>query len=86
MTAKKIKNAKDREKIYPTHRAKAELSNLIREVLSGVDVIIAKGKESLVRLVPIKQKNLKRQIGIEKGKFYMADDFNAAISDFDEYK
>ncbi len=39
------------------HEAKTNLSKLIAEVLAGGDVVIARGKEPVARLVPIAEVN-----------------------------
>lgn len=39
------------------HEAKTNLSKLIAEVLAGGDVVIARGKEPVARLVPIADAN-----------------------------
>ena len=68
------------------HEAKTHLSKLIQKVLSGEEVIIAKGKDPLVKLVVISHKGKKRRIGGAKDVIqYMSDDFNAPLDDFKEY-
>ena len=39
------------------HEAKTNLSKLIAEVLAGGDVVIARGKEPVARLIPITDSN-----------------------------
>lgn len=41
-------------KVVSVHEAKTHLSRLIREVLAGGDVTIARGTEEVVKLVPAK--------------------------------
>lgn len=48
------------------HEAKTHLSRLIAEALAGGDVVIARGKLPVVRLVPVERKG-KRQAGTLKG-------------------
>lgn len=48
------------------HKAKTNLSKLIEAALAGEEVIIAKGKTPVVKLVPIKKPSFK--IGILEGK------------------
>jgi len=68
------------------HEAKTHLSKLIQECLTGEEVVIAKGKEPVVRLVPIKSRKQKRRLGGAKGLVtHMAEDFNAPLDDFKEY-
>ncbi|MBI4861729.1 MAG: type II toxin-antitoxin system Phd/YefM family antitoxin [Candidatus Riflebacteria bacterium] len=68
------------------HDAKTHLSRLIRRALDGEDVVIARGKEPLVRLVPIARPKPARIIGDCKGKIRMSDDFDAPLDDFEEYR
>jgi prevent-host-death family protein len=57
------------------HEAKTNLSSLIERAERGEEVIIARGKEPVVRLVPIKKPAKKRQLGIYKGEFNIAPEF-----------
>ncbi len=68
------------------HEAKTHLSKLIRKALEGEEVIIAKRDKPLVRLQVIPPTNKKRRLGWAKGPgFYMADDFDAPLEEFEEY-
>ena len=67
------------------HQAKNHLSRLIQVCLTGEEVIIARGKVPLVKLTPI-AKTVNRRIGGAKGLITsMAEDFDAPLSDFQEY-
>lgn len=57
------------------HQAKTDLSKLIKEVLEGEEVIIAKYGEPLVKIEPYKPIQ-KRKPGIWKGKVKIKDDFD----------
>ncbi len=68
------------------HQAKTHLSKLIRKVLDGEEVIIAKRDKPLVRLEAIRQKKTTRKIGWGKGLVtYIAPDFDEPLQDFAEY-
>jgi len=67
------------------HEAKTNLSKLIQEALNGEEVIIAKGNKPVVKLVPLQQQKVKRQLGLAKGKITMTDDFDAPLDDFTAY-
>lgn len=73
-------------KTLPIHKAKAELSKLIKLALDGEEVVIARGKEPLVKLVPVEGKQPQRVIGLFKGQVEMAPDFDAPLEDFEEYR
>jgi len=58
------------------HLAKTNLSRLIEQAERGEEVIIARGKQPVVRLVPIaKPPAAKSRFGLFKGKFTVPDDF-----------
>ena len=68
------------------HEAKTHLSKLIKQALAGEDIIIAKGSEPLVRLLPLPEQQKQRRIGGAKGIVeHMADDFAAPLDDFKDY-
>ncbi len=53
--------------MYTMHKAKSMLSQLVEEAASGKEVIIARGKLPVARLVPIKPVT-NRKPGTLKGK------------------
>ena len=64
--------------IVNIHDAKTQLSKLLEQVQSGVDVVIAKSGTPIVRLVPYTPP--KRTIappGAMEGQIWIADDFDA---------
>jgi prevent-host-death family protein len=67
------------------HEAKTHLSRLIRRVISGEEVVIARGNKPLVKLVPLEGKNPTRRIGSAKGIISIHKDFNEALDDFQDY-
>jgi prevent-host-death family protein len=73
-------------KTVTIHEAKTHLSRLIREVLTGEEIIIARGKEPLVKLTPLKYTVKEREFGCAEGMVeYIADDFDAPLDDFKDY-
>jgi prevent-host-death family protein len=62
---------------YTVHQAKTNLSKLLREASAGKEVIIARGKKPIAKLVPIEDKGKKRVPGEWIGKVsYTADAFD----------
>jgi prevent-host-death family protein len=61
--------------IATIHEAKTNLSRLIEQAERGEDVVIARGKDPVVRLVPIVKTSGKRPLGLFKGKYDLPDDF-----------
>lgn len=52
------------------HEAKTNLSKLIARAEAGEEIVIARGKEPIVRLTPVGPKSGKRRLaGIMKGKW-----------------
>lgn len=67
--------------VVTTHEAKTNLSRLISEVQNGEEIIIARGKTKIAKLIRFEgQKNV-RIPGLLKGKFKVADDFDAPLPD-----
>lgn len=57
------------------HEAKTNLSRLIEKAERGEEVVIARGKKPVVRLVPIEKAPKKRKLGLLKGKFKVGPEF-----------
>ncbi|MEX2444126.1 MAG: type II toxin-antitoxin system prevent-host-death family antitoxin [Alkalispirochaeta sp.] len=67
------------------HEAKATLSRLIEEALSGQEVVIARRNTPLVRIVPLEQPASQRRIGSAKGKIQISSDFDELPEGFEDY-
>lgn len=66
--------------------AKSHFSELVQKALLGEEVVIARDNKPLLKLVPLNESNKRRRPGSAKGKIlYMAQDFDATPSDFNEY-
>lgn len=65
--------------VFTVHEAKTHLSKLIARALDGEEVVIARGNEPKVQLVPIEEKSVrpapKRQPGTLKGLVSVPDSF-----------
>ena len=55
-------------KTYTTYNAKTHLSQLIEQACAGEEIVIAKGKNPVVKLVPVASVAHKRQFGAMRGK------------------
>jgi prevent-host-death family protein len=62
------------------HEAKTHLSRLIADALAGKEVIIARGNQPAVKLVPVEQKP-KRMPGTLKGKINLGPEFFEPMSE-----
>jgi len=67
------------------HEAKTHLSKLIKKVLGGEKIIIAKGSVPVAELVPFQSESSRRILGDWKGKIEIAPDFDEPLDDFEEY-
>jgi len=64
------------------HDAKTNLSRLIEQAERGEDVVIARGKQPVVRLVPIAKPPVgERKFDLLKGKYEIPDSFFDPLSD-----
>ena len=57
------------------HAAKTNLSKLIARALAGEEIIIARGDQPVVRLVPVDAPTPRREPGTLKGKLTLPDSF-----------
>jgi len=62
-------------KVVNVHAAKSNLSKLIEEATKGEEIVIARGSEPVVKLVPVHRPEAKRQFGSLKGRLVVPDDF-----------
>lgn len=62
------------------HEAKTNLSRLLKRVMAGEEVIIAKNGEPVAKLVPFRRPRKDRILGRDRGKIWISPDFD----EFDE--
>lgn len=65
--------------IYNIHQAKTHFSQLINQAMAGEEVIIARGNNPMIQLIPYKQELPPRKGGQLKGIMHIAEDFDAAL-------
>ena len=70
---------------YNIAEAKARLPSLVRETLSGAEVIIAKDNKPLVKLVPLSTPRGAWTPGSAKGQIWISEDFDEPLEDFEDY-
>jgi prevent-host-death family protein len=61
--------------MYTVHQAKTNLSRLIEEACEGGEVVIARGKQPVVKLVPLASSRKTRVPGRLKGKIRIFREF-----------
>jgi prevent-host-death family protein len=72
-------------KIVRMHEAKTHFSALVREVLAGEEVVVYRGNEPVVKLVPAGKSHLPRKPGALAGAIRIADDFDELPEAFADY-
>jgi prevent-host-death family protein len=63
------------------HEAKTHLSRLLQRVAGGEEVVIARAGVPVAKLVAVETKNKTRPLGMDRGKVWVADDFDAPLPD-----
>jgi prevent-host-death family protein len=63
-----------------TRQAKKQFLHLVRLVEKGAEITITRAGVPIARLLPIESKNI-RPLGMERGKVWIADDFDAPLPD-----
>ncbi|HLK06499.1 MAG TPA: type II toxin-antitoxin system prevent-host-death family antitoxin [Candidatus Angelobacter sp.] len=68
-------------KTFTIHEAKTNLSKLIEQACQGEEVVIARGREPVVRLAPIADVKGRRQPGALRGKLRVDAEFFEPLAD-----
>ena len=61
------------------HEAKTHLSRLLARVAAGEEIVISKAGTPVARLVPFQRLAKKRVPGLDRGKVWIAEDFDAPL-------
>ena len=67
------------KKTVNVHEAKTHLSRLLSRVEQGDEIVIARAGRPIARLLPFEQKTTARVLGGDRGKIWIADDFDAPL-------
>lgn len=68
-------------KLVNLYEAKTHLSQLVEEAAAGEEIVIAKAGKPAARLVPLTAAVQPRKAGGWEGKVWVAEDFDAELSD-----
>ena len=71
------------ERTVNIHEAKTHLSKLLKRVMSGERIIIAKAGKPVAVLSPLLEAPLQRTPGMDAGKVVIAPDFDAPLPEFE---
>ena len=63
------------------HQAKTHLSELLRRVATGEEILIVRGQVPVARLVPAQPPAGRRKLGMDTGLYIVPDDFDAPLPD-----
>ena len=63
------------------HAAKTHWSRLVEAAAAGEEIVIAKAGRPVARLVPLETHVQPRRPGLLKGTIWIADDFDAPLSE-----
>jgi prevent-host-death family protein len=66
-------------KTVNVHEAKTQLSRLLQQVAAGEEITIANRGTPVARLVPAERPKLRRELGIDRGRVRISDDFDAPL-------
>lgn len=70
---------------YSLQDAQDDLKKLVNDAQQGKTVVILDENKRAVQLVPVMTTTQPRKAGSARGQITMASDFDAPLSDFDEY-
>jgi prevent-host-death family protein len=66
--------------------AKRWLPELVRRAEAGEEVVITRRNQPAVRLVPVTEPTSRRCLGALAGQIRLAEDFDAPLDDFADYR
>lgn len=61
------------------HEAKTHLSRLLRRVLAGEEIVIARSGKPIARIVPLDRETTRPELGKDVGRFDVPADFDAPL-------
>lgn len=63
------------------HEAKTHLSRLLQRVAGGEEITIARAGAPVARLVAVKPRRGPRPMGMDRGRIWISEDFDAPLPD-----
>ena len=71
------------EKMVNIHEAKTHLSRLLRRVVSGEEIVIARAGKPVARLLPYRSAPTNRTPGNDAGQVIISPDFDEPLPEFE---
>jgi prevent-host-death family protein len=65
------------------HEAKTHLSRLLRRVAAGEEITISRAGVPVAKMIAAKTQSKSRPMGMDRGKIWMADDFDRPDPDLE---
>jgi prevent-host-death family protein len=65
--------------------AKTNFSKLVRRAEAGEEIVVRRGSEPVVRIVPLRKRDGVRGFGSMKGEIRIGKDFDEPLDDFRDY-
>ena len=72
-------------KIVNLYEAKTHLSRLVDEAQSGEEIVLARNGKPVAKLVPVEQCKPSDAFGMDRGKIWIAPDFDETPEHFADY-
>lgn len=72
-------------KQYNIAEAKSRFPELVKQALSGEEVVIARDNKPLLRLSPLQEPRKRRLPGSARGQVSVSPDFDEPLADFKDY-
>lgn len=69
----------------PLNEAKTRLSELVRRVEAGEEIVLRRGSKPVARLVPERESTLQPP-GALRGRIRIAEDFDEPLPEFDDLR
>ncbi len=69
--------------VFNIRETKTHFSKLMKRVLNGEEVIIARAGKPIARILPITDSAMPRKPGMDKGKIIIQPDFDAPLPEFE---
>lgn len=66
--------------------AEGQLSQLVQAAERGAEIVITRDNIAVAKLVPATAEKPRRRLGTATGLVHMADDFDAPLDDFKDYR
>jgi antitoxin (DNA-binding transcriptional repressor) of toxin-antitoxin stability system len=71
--------------IIDVEQAKTSLDDLLDAAIQGQEIILTRDAQPVARLIGLVHERSRPRFGSAKGRIHIAEDFDAPLTDFEEY-